>query len=125
MKPLSRALGLGALVWLVPFVVGVIAYPIHESSRSLFESVMAVTVAAVTVWAGLRYLRPLPSVTTRDGIVVGVAWWAICIVIDLPLFLVGPMQRSLTEYMADIGLTYVMIPFITVGLALATRRGRD
>jgi hypothetical protein len=39
----------------------------------------------------------------------------ISIVIDLFMFMWGPMKMSIGDYMADIGLTYLIIPAITVG----------
>jgi hypothetical protein len=122
MKSLPKALGLGFLVWLLPFVVAFLVFPFRESRRALFESVMAVMVSIVTVWLGLVYLRKLSSVTIKDGLLVGLLWWVICVAIDLPLMLSRLINMTFGEYMADIGLTYVMIPVITTGLAIAAGR---
>ena len=122
MKALPKALGLGILVWLLPFVVSFVVFPYRGSWRALFESVMAVAVSVVAVWFGLVYLGKLPSVGARDGFLVGVLWWAMCVLIDLPLFSAGPMKMSLVEYLADIGLTYVIIPVVTLGLGMASGR---
>jgi len=35
------------------------------------------------------------------------------------MLLGGPMQMSLSTYMADIGVTYLIIPVVTLGLAAA------
>ena len=121
MKQPARAFGLGLLMWLVPFLVAVAVFPFREPWRALFESVMALTVTAAAVGLGLQYLRKLPTVEVRDGVLVGLLWWALCVLIDLPLFSAGPMVMGLADYMADIGLTYVSIPMVTIGLAAATR----
>jgi hypothetical protein len=113
---------LGLLVWLLPFVVAFLVFPFRESWRALFESVMAVSVTVTAVWFGLVYLRRLPVVAVQDGVLVGVLWWLMCVAIDLPLFSAGPMTMTLGDYMADIGLTYVSIPAVTIGLAVATAR---
>jgi hypothetical protein len=53
-------------------------------------------------------------------------WLAICVLIDAPLMLFGgPMQMTIAEYMGDIGLTYLMIPAITVGIGAALASGRE
>jgi hypothetical protein len=44
--------------------------------------------------------------------------------IDLPLMLSPFIGMSLGEYLADIGLTYVMIPVITTGVGLAFASAR-
>lgn len=123
MKTTARVLKLGLLVWLVPFVVGVLAFSIHESARPLFESIMAVTVSGTAVYFGVRYFAAVSQPHIAHGWFVGIVWCAMCVAIDLPLFLFGPMKRPLLDYMADIGLTYVAIPLIVAGLAIAQRRG--
>jgi hypothetical protein len=124
MKWFGRVLGYGFLVWLFPFVVSFFVFPFHESWRSLFESVMAVAVVVATVACGLAYFRKAPPAGLRDGLLVGGLWWLISVGIDLPLFSAGPMKTTLTEYFADIGLTYVAIPVITLGLAASYARTR-
>jgi len=47
-----RALGLGVVAWLAPFVVAFLAFPFRESARPLFESIMAVAVTATAVLLG-------------------------------------------------------------------------
>lgn len=112
----KKALGLGLIVWLVPFVVAFAAFPLKASWRSLFESIMPVTLAIVVVVCGLLYLRRIPHVSLTEGILLGLFWWAISMAIDMPLMLSPPMSFSLSEYLADIGLTYALIPVITAGL---------
>ena len=126
MRSWRRALGLGFMAWLIPFLVSFLVFPFRESARPLFESVMAVTVAATAIILGLRYLRRVEGGLVREGLLAGVIWLAICILIDAPLMLVaGPMKMTFGEYMADIGLTYVMIPVVTTGLAAAREGGRE
>ncbi len=120
MSSWGRAILLGVLAWLIPFVVSFLAFPLHESARPLFESIMAVTVAASAVIVGLRYLQRTPSLRVGEATAVGVLWLVICILIDAPLMLIaGPMRMSVGGYLADIGLTYVTIPVITWGLGTA------
>lgn len=120
----KRAALLGLGVWLVPFVVAVLVFPFREPWRALFESIMAVTVAATTVGFGIWYLEKVQAVAVKTALAVGVLWYVECFVIDLLLFSSGPMEMTLVDYVADIGLTYVMIPMITGGLGLAAQSGR-
>jgi len=116
----GRAIGLGVLSWLVPFVVALLAFPWRESARPLFESVMAVTVTGTAVGLALAYLRRCPNAGVREGLCLGVVWFVVCVLIDAPLMLIGgPMYMSVGAYFADIGLTYVSIPLVTWGLAAA------
>ena len=57
MKFWGKAIGYGFLVWLTPFILAFIIFPIRESARLLFESIMAVAVSATAVVFGILYLK--------------------------------------------------------------------
>jgi len=125
MRSWRSALGLGLLSWLAPFIVAFLAFPFRQSARPLFESIMAVAVTGAAVVLGLAYLRRGDAGFVREGFLLGLIWFLMCIVIDAPLMLLGgPMKMTPGEYMADIGLTYVIFPVVTSGLAAARRAGR-
>jgi hypothetical protein len=105
----------GCLLWLVAFLVSVALSPIRETQRALFESIMPVVIALGTVFFSIIYLRKREVDFLQEGILLGVIWFALNIGLDLPLFLRGPMAMPLSEYVKDIGLTYLIIPVITVG----------
>lgn len=117
-----RAILLGLLVWLVPFVVAFAAFPLKSGGRSLFESIMALTVAVMVVACALIYCRRVETVSMREGILLGLLWLVISVAIDLPLMLNPPISYSPAEYAADIGLTYLMMPVITGGMGAAHGR---
>lgn len=121
MTSLRRALGLGVLSWLVPFLVSIVVFPLRASNRPLFESIMPVAVATTTVVLALAYFRRVEGGHVREGLALGLVWLVICLLVDAPLMLLGgPMQMSLAGYAADIGATYLMIPVITAGVGAAT-----
>jgi hypothetical protein len=105
----------GCLLWLVAFLVSVALSPIRETQRALFESIMPVVIALGTVFFSIIYLRKREVDFLQEGVLLGVIWFALNIGLDLPLFLRGPMAMPLSEYVKDIGLTYLIIPVITVG----------
>src|SRR3972149_1625373 len=117
MRSWGRVLWLGLVAWMAPFVVAFLAFPFRESARPLFESIMAVAVTATAVVLGLSYLKRLGGGLVREGFLLGLIWFAMCVLIDAPLMLFsGPMKMSFGAYMADIGLTYLSIPVVTLGL---------
>lgn len=121
-----RALSLGLVAWLGPFAVAFLVFPFHDDARPLFESIMAVAVTTTAVVLGLAYLKRIGTSSVREGVLVGLLWLIMCITIDAPLMLLGgPMQMTVPDYLADIGLTYVIIPVVTWGLATAHARGRQ
>jgi len=106
----------GFFVWLIPFVVSVPIFPLKESNRALFESIMPVIGTLSTVFFLIVYFRKIQAGFLKEGILVGIIWLAISLILDLLLFMEGPMKMSFPEYMADIGLVYLAIPTISIGL---------
>lgn len=124
MTSLRTALAYGVLVWLIPFAVAVVIFPLRESARPLFESIMPVALAAAVAALAIRYFRSVRAGFVGEGLRVGLLWLVISLAIDAPLMLLGgPMQMTPADYLADIGLTYLLIPILTVaiGTALAQR----
>ncbi|MFQ6678618.1 MAG: hypothetical protein ACE5D0_09920 [Fidelibacterota bacterium] len=122
----KSAIGLGILMWLIPFVVAFLIFPIRESSRPLFESVMAIAVSGSAVVLGLKYLKQINQSWKDEAVLLGFLWFIICIAIDAPLMLFGgPMEMTIEQYMDDIGITYLIIPVITWGIGVARSCSTD
>lgn len=104
-------------MWLVPFAISFLVFPLKTSMRPLFESIMPLILTIVVVTLSYYYMKNLDTNFVREGILIGIVWCIISIAIDLVMFLpVSPMHMSFADYMMDIGLTYVMIPVITIGM---------
>ena len=114
----------GALLWAAPFAVSFAVEPLRDDHRGCFESVMAVTVAAACTAVIVRYLIGHPETSSARCAAIGLVWAAMSIVFDLPLMLTEPVNMSLGEYMADIGLTYAMYPLIALGAGVLAARAR-
>ena len=113
----------GFLVWLIPFAVSFLIYPLRGSHRALFESIMPVVLTICVVFFSNLFLRKSGEKFLKEGIMLGILWFAISLVIDLLMFMKGPMKMTFADYMMDIGLTYLIIPVITVGSGyLLTKR---
>ena len=105
----------GFLLWLIPFAVSVLIFPLRTSQRPLFESIMPVVIAIWTVFFSILYLSGKKSDLLKEGILIGIAWLLISIVLDLMIFIEGSIKMPLWDYVADIAVTYLMIPTITSG----------
>jgi hypothetical protein len=119
----GKAVLFGFLIWLAVFVVAFAIFPLRESSRPLFESIMPVALASATAVLAAVYFNGLKEGYLKEGVILGCLWLAINVLIDLPLMLLGgPMKMTLGEYVADIGLTYLIIPAVTIGIGLSCER---
>ncbi|MBU0707507.1 hypothetical protein KKG41_04010 [Patescibacteria group bacterium] len=118
MKSIKKALIYGVLIWIIPFAVSFIIFSLHDDNRALFESIMAVVVTAVTMAFGICYLKKVEGDFLKEGIWLGIIWLVTSLVIDLILFLPeSDMHMDFVEYIYDIGITYLIIPIVTIGLA--------
>jgi heme/copper-type cytochrome/quinol oxidase subunit 2 len=116
MKSIKSALLLGFCDWLLPFALSFVIFPLKNSNYYLFESLMTVIVVFAAVLFAYRYFRKVEVNHIREGVLLGILWLAINLVIDFALFLPkSPMQMSLFLYMSQIGIKYLSIPIITIG----------
>jgi hypothetical protein len=127
MTSVRKALLYGVFVWLIPFAIAFLIFPVRESNRPLFESIMPVVIAGVVAGFGVRYFRDVTTAFVAEGLRLGLVWLLISVAIDAPLMLLGgPMKMTLGQYVSDIGVTYLLMPVITLGLGTTSaRRTRD
>ncbi|UJW85012.1 hypothetical protein [Devosia sp. SL43] len=116
-----RVIGYGIALWAVPFATSFVLFGVREANRALFESIIVVVGVTVTVVAALAYFRDVKTVGPLHGLVLGSAWAAISVIIDLPIFLVV-FQMTLPDYAVDIALTYLAFPIIVARISLAQSR---
>ena len=117
----KRALALGFISWLAPFVVSVMVFPLKASHPPLFDVVLSVVLTATVVGLGCAYLRRPGLASLGTAAAVGGLWMAMNIGLDLLLFTWGPMAMPALTYLTDIGLSYLVHPIILGGLHLAAR----
>jgi hypothetical protein len=122
MKSTKFALLYGFLLWLIPFIVAFLIFPLRESERPLFETIMAVTVTLAVVVFSILYFGKTDGGYLREGVRIGILWFVISIVIDLLMFMWGPMKMSFLDYMYDIGFTYLIYPTVTIGFGYLLQR---
>ncbi len=122
MASLWRAILYGVLVWLAAFGVAFLIFPLRASWRALFESIMPVVVTMATSFFAVLYFRCVEKDFLREGALLGGLWFAMNVLIDLPLMLSPPIDMGLSEYLADVAVTYLIIPAVTIGMAFGAAR---
>jgi hypothetical protein len=115
MKSYKLALFYGFSVWLIPFLVAILIFPIRIWQPALFESIMPVVLTVCGVFFSNLYFRRVERNFLKEGLILGVIWFAISVGADLLMFMWGPMKMTFANYMMDIGLTYLIYPAITIG----------
>ena len=123
LQSMKKALLFGFLVWLIPFIAGFLAWPVHE--QAAFETILAIAVTASGLVFATLYYRSIESITRGEGIRLGALWFTISLLIDLMMFMPAssPMHMSFAAYMLDIGLTYLIYPMITIAITFLSAYG--
>ena len=67
MVSIAKAVLFGFLLWLIAFVVAFAIFPVSESWRALFESIMPVVVTVAAMGLGLRYFRGVSGKFVREA----------------------------------------------------------
>lgn len=116
MKKYMKLIGFGLLIWLIPFIVSFLIKNVRDNNRILFESIMPVIVVFAVVVFSILYFKKIEKNWIQEGIIAGIIWFIISVLIDLLMFLPeSPWHMSFIDYMIDIGLTYLIIIITPVG----------
>ena len=103
------------MCWIIPFAVAFMIFPLRESQRPLFETIMPITLTVCVVVFSILYFRKTDHWFLAEGVRLGVIWFLMSVVMDLLMFVWGPMKMTFPDYMADIGLTYLIYPTVSIG----------
>ena len=77
---------------------------------------MPVVLTLTIVFFSIRYFRKVNREFIKEGVIIGIVWLIISLAIDLMFFTPeSPMQMTLSDYMMDIGITYLIILIIPTG----------
>lgn len=116
----------GFLAWLVPFVASFFFYTSEGKLTIdvfLFKSIMLLVGSVTLAFLLVSYFKKINSSYFKEGILVGLIWFGINILLDLVVLI--PMSgMSIADYFTRIGLSYLVIPVmcITVGASLANKK---
>ncbi|HIH45358.1 MAG TPA: hypothetical protein HA257_09920 [Candidatus Methanoperedenaceae archaeon] len=121
MKKYLRNILYGFLAWLIPFVASLFFYT-REGQLTinifLFKSIMVILGSFSAAILLVYYFKKIDSAYFREGIVVGLTWFGINIILDL-LILIPMSGMSIADYFTQIGLLYLAIPAMSIAIGTA------
>ena len=112
----SKIINYGVLVWLIPSLITVTLASFV--AMNVFEIISAVAIAVTVIVFSYLYFRGITENFIKEGILIGISWLIISIVLDIILIVLGISQLSLTSYAMYVAPLYIIIPAITAGLGL-------
>ncbi len=123
-KLVFKNIKLGFLSWLLPFALSFVFYkPSGELTISydLFKSLMIVLGSITGCFLLFRYFKFVEKDFIKQGVLVGISWFVINIVLDT-LILLPMMGESFSNYFISIGLRYTVIPAISITMGYLLNR---
>lgn len=123
-KLVFKNIKLGFLSWLLPFALSFVFYkPSGELTVSydLFKSLMIVFGSITGCFLLFRYFKFVAKDFIKQGVLVGISWFLINIVLDT-LILLPMMGESFSNYFISIGLRYMVIPAISITMGYLLNR---
>ena len=112
----------GILIWLIPTLISFLISVFNI--LSLFDVIVAVVLAATVIGFTYLYLKDITENFVREGIITGVVWVLVSIILDLVLIIIGITKLSLENYAIYVAPLYIIIPAITIGFGLYKDQNR-
>lgn len=113
---------LGVASWLIPLLVSFLFFDRTGQllvSQPLFKSIMVVVGGLVGVALLVVAFRRVIA-SSASALILGLYWLAMNLLLDL-VVLVALFKTPLLFYLCDVGLRYLLIPIIAVGMGAAIR----
>lgn len=114
----------GVLIWLVPFVV---SFGFYNRERQLmidetyFKSIMVVVLSAIIVLLSIYYFKSLKSNYIQQGLIAGLWWLVINLGLDA-VILLPSLKTNFGDYFMQIGIRYLMMPIIAIGIGCLLKK---
>lgn len=108
----------GFLAWLIPFALSFFFYT--KDGRltiniDLFKSIMVVAGVLSGTFLMAKYFVKIKANFLKEGLIIGLVWFVINVGLDI-LILMPMSKMTLPDYMMQIGLRYLSIPIMTIGI---------
>jgi len=114
----------GLITWIVPFVTSFLFFNMETQQLSInelfFKSIMIVEGGLIGVFLLVHYFRKISDRFVKEGLIIGLCWFFINIVLDV-VVLLPTSQMDFGTYFQQIGMRYLLIPIISLGMGYVAR----
>lgn len=116
MNKYLKIISYGLIIWLIPTLVTLLAS--YLNALSFFDVISAIAIAITVIVFSYLYFEDVNVNFIKEGVILGVVWVVISIVLDIVLILLGITKLSLISYAANVIPLYIIIPAVTIGFGL-------
>ena len=115
---LKRAIIFGILIWLITYILTSILNPIFTDNLPHINIVVPITIIIVTGFFGILYIREINSNEVMEGILAGIIFTAIDIILDYIFFILPNHPALIVD-----NFTLHVISMIVIILSITTFLG--
>jgi hypothetical protein len=116
LNKIFKLIGLGFIIWLIPTLATLLVS--YLEVLNYYDIVSSVSIAVTVIALTYLYFGDINENYLKEGIICGVVWLLISIILDIVLIFLGINKVTLMQYLTDITPIYIVIPVITIGLGL-------
>ncbi len=118
----------GLLMWLIPFVASFFFFdPATQKltiDETFFKSIMIVLSSSIGVLFLIDYFKEIKTGFVKEGLIAGIVWLVINWGLDL--FILLPMMKNdIGTYFMQVGLRYLIIPIMSVGMGKIIQNSKE
>lgn len=119
MQNKAKIILFGFLTWLIPFFVS--CFFVDMSGKYLidetfFKTIMVVTGGLTGVFLMVKYFNKIQKDYLKQAVIIGLSWLLINWSLDLVMVFFKFFPMTVEKYFTDIGLRYLLIPIISIGM---------
>jgi hypothetical protein len=118
---------LGFLSWFIPFAVSFLFYKQGGElvvPYATYKSIILLVGIISGCYLPYRYFRLVDHDFIKQGVTVGISWFAINIILDV-VILIPIMKTTFANYFMSIGLSYLGIPTISMAMGYLLERKQN
>ena len=123
LNKIFKLIGFGFIIWLIPTLATLSVS--YLGALNYFDVISSVSIAVTVIALTYLYFKDINENFVREGIICGVVWLVISIILDIVLIFLGINKITIIEYVIDIAPIYIVIPAITIVLGLYRNQNQD
>jgi hypothetical protein len=123
LNKIFKLIGFGFIIWLIPTLATLSVS--YLGALNYFDVISSVSIAVTVIALTYLYFKDINENYVREGIICGVVWLVISIILDIVLIFLGINKITMIEYVIDIAPIYIVIPAITIVLGLYRNQNQD
>lgn len=104
----------GIMIWILTYIISTVVHPIVIDNNTYINLIVPLSIIIVTGFFGILYIREINKNELYEGILVGILFIIIDIILDLAFFIIPHRENILvSNYSTHVILMSIIVLIIT------------